>query len=57
VTGKRSLAKSDQIFNRRRKKGFITRSLWVSIFLALLMAVRLAPADDLAISIPIQLTR
>ena len=34
-----------------------SRSIRISIFLALLMPVRLAPGDDLAISIPIQLTR
>jgi hypothetical protein len=32
------------------------RNFRISIFLALLMPVRLAPGDDLAISIPIQPT-
>jgi len=46
-----------RIYNWRRKKSLVMRSFWISTFLALLIPVRLAPGDDLAISIPIQLTR
>jgi len=51
------LAKSGSMLTIGVEKKAGMHNLRISIFFALLMPVRLAPGDDLAISILIQLTR